>query len=182
MELRDKVAAERRRLREVRQALSAAVAQGSQGASAWVSFYLAIGDYFAAAMHRLHVQDVRMGDLLRQRADLSTPKATVAMQELQDRLDGNQRLLDRFMLCHAGLKTQGAATLPAFESAARDYTNFITTNMGHHDGTTSLARDAFTTEDWEYMALTSDSDAEREGVLYGEVFSKLPDNLVLPEA
>jgi hypothetical protein len=182
MELREKVAAERRRLREVRQALSAAVAQGAQGAASWVDFYIAIGNYFAAAMHRLHVQDVRMGDLLREKADLTTPEAIQAMQELKDRLDGNQTHLEHFMACHAALQTEGAAALPAFESAARAYTDYIVANMGHHDGTTSLARAAFSVADWDYMAVTSDADAEREERLYKKVFAKLPRELNLPES
>ena len=70
MELRERIAGERRRLRKVREALSAAVAQTSRGDEAYIPFYIGIADYFEAAMERLHTQDVRMGDLLREKADM----------------------------------------------------------------------------------------------------------------
>ncbi len=181
MELKDQIAGERRRLREVRQALTVAVAQGSQGAASWLPFYQAVGDYFAAAMHRLHVQDVRMGDLLREKADLTTPAAQQAMQELKDRLDGNQMHLERFLAGHTRLATDGLGAMPEFEAAAAAYTDYIVANMGHHDGTTSLARDAFTPEDWQHMALVSDADAQREKNLYEAVFAAVPDDLELPQ-
>jgi hypothetical protein len=179
MELRDKVASERRRLRQVRQALSAAVAQGAQGSATWVPFYIAIGDYFSAAMERLHTQDIRMGDLLRKKADLSSQSAEQAMRELDDRLTGNQKHLTAFLAGRDGLVAEGEAALSRFESAARAYTDFITSNMGHHAGTTDIARDAFGSADWAFMALISESDVEREILLYDNVFAAIPSDLSL---
>ncbi|MDG2155470.1 MAG: hypothetical protein P8M26_05965 [Gammaproteobacteria bacterium] len=177
MELRDKVASERRRLRQVRQLLSAAVAQGAQGSATWVPFYIAVGEYFSAAMERLHTQDIRMGDLLRERADLSSESAQQAMRELDDRLTGNQKHLSQFLAGSDALVVEGEAALDRFESAAGAYTDFITSNMGHHAGTVDIARDSFGSADWAFMALISEADAEREIVLYDNVFAAIPADL-----
>ncbi|MBT8422290.1 MAG: hypothetical protein KJP03_04145, partial [Gammaproteobacteria bacterium] len=77
--LYERVAAERRRLRQVRMALTAATDHGAEGAADWVPFYVAIGDYFEAAMDRLHEQDIRMGDMLREKADMDKPENIKAL-------------------------------------------------------------------------------------------------------
>ena len=64
--------------------MTEAVAQGAKGNDAYVPFYIAIGDYFEAAMERLHTQDIRMGDMLRDKADLDDPDNLQAMAELED--------------------------------------------------------------------------------------------------
>jgi hypothetical protein len=178
-ELRERIAAERARLKQVRQSLSAAVAQGAEGSENWVPYYIAVGNYFEAAMERLHEQDIRMGKLLREKADLSGPAAQQAMLELKQRLEGNQLHLERFLAAKRGLESSGASALNEFESAARAYTDYIVANMGHHSGTTDLARDAFSPADWEHMALVSDADRSRELELFEAVFKYLPDNLKL---
>ncbi len=178
-ELKEKIAAERARLKQVRQSLSAAVAQGAEGSENWVPYYIAVGNYFEAAMERLHEQDIRMGALLREKADLSGPAAQQAMLELKERLDGNQLHLERFLTAKRGLESGGSSELDEFESAAVAYTDFIVANMGHHSGTTDLARDAFSPSDWEHMALVSDADRARELQLFEDVFERLPDNLNL---
>ena len=70
-DLNERIAAERKRLKEVRQTLTAAVNKQANGDASYVPFYIAIGDYFEATMERLHRQDIRMGDMLRDKADLS---------------------------------------------------------------------------------------------------------------
>ena len=97
MELRERIAGERRRLRKVREALSAAVTQTSRGDEAYIPFYLAIAAYFEAAMERLHTQDVRMGDLLREKADMDNPENQQVLGELDRRLKGNQVHLKKFL-------------------------------------------------------------------------------------
>lgn len=178
--LRDNIAGERKRLREIRQILSAAVAQGAGGDSSWVPFYIAIGNYFELAMHRLHVQDIRMGDMLRDKADLDSPNVIQGMSELDQRLEGNQKHLELFQAGWRALESKGDKALEQFEQAATDYTNFITSNMGHHGLTTDLARELFSPDDWVYMANISEEDAAREQENYAQVLAAMPENLELP--
>jgi hypothetical protein len=181
-ELYERVAGERRRLREVRQALTAATGQGAKGDSTYVSFYIAIGDYFEAIMRRLHDQDIRLGELLDKRADLSTPENQQAMAELDDRLTGNQRHLKKMLAARDVLRSEGAAALDQFELAGGDYAAFIVANMGHHPGTADLAQAVFSADDWVYMADVNEADQELEQQLHTAVFTAWPHNsLEMPE-
>lgn len=179
--LHERVAAERRRLREVRTALTAATAQGAQGAADWVPFYIAIGDYFEASMERLHEQDIRMGDMLRAKADMENADNIRALEELDFRLSGNQEHLGRMLAARDALKTEGVAALDSFEEAGGAYAAFIVANMGHHPGTANLAGALFSAEDWEHMTLASDEARQREQELHAAVFAAAPPALELPK-
>jgi hypothetical protein len=180
-ELYKRIAAERRRLREVRQALSAATAPDTYSNADYVPFYIAIADYFEAAMERLHAQDIRMGDMLNDKADLTTPENKQAMAELDERLAGNQLHLKKMLAAADALRSEGEGALQQFASAGGAYAAFIVANMGHHGGTSDLAQALFSADDWAYMADVSEADQLREQQLYKKVFTALPDNLVLPE-
>jgi len=179
MELRERIAGERRRLRKVREALSAAVTQTSRGDEAYIPFYLAIAAYFEAAMERLHTQDVRMGDLLREKADMDNSENKQVLGELDQRLKGNQEYLKKFLAGGKALQSQGKQALGEYEAEAKAYTDYIISNMGHHDGSTDLARATFSEENWSYMADISEKDMAYEEELFERVFSKIPDNLEL---
>jgi len=179
-DLQKRIAEERSRLKAVRQLLSAALELGGERNAAWVAFYIAVGEYMQAAMHRLHLQDLRMTALLEAKADLSTPDAQQAMTELAERLEGNQQHLQRYLAAKQGLIDEGVSGLDEYESAALAYTQYIVTNMGHHPGTVNLAQAAFLPEDWENMAFVSNADAQREQKLYKEVRSRLPGGLQIP--
>jgi hypothetical protein len=178
--LRERVANERRRLKSVREALSAALAQGSQGDAAYVPFYIAAAEYIEAAMHRLHIQDVRMGEMIR--AKLGSPDAAAAkgLGELDERLAGNQRHLMALKEARAALAQQGTGALPRFEQVSRDYTNYITASMGHHGATTELAQKLFSLDDWSYMAGITEEETRREEELHQRVFAAVPKSLKLP--
>ena len=178
--LYERVAAERRRLREVRTALSAATAQGAQGAADWVPFYIAIGDYFEASMARLHEQDIRMGHMLRDKADMEDSDNITALQELDDRLSGNQEHLQKMLAARDALQSDGAAALDQFEAAGGAYAAFIVANMGHHPGTANLAGELFSADDWEHMTLASEEAREREAQLHADVFAAVPAALEMP--
>jgi hypothetical protein len=181
MSLGERVANERRRLRSVRQALSAALERGSRGEAAYVPFYLAVADYMEASMHRLHVQDVRMGDLIRERIGGPLNESQrKALGELAERLDGNQAHLQKFLDARDGLASRGSAAIPAFEEAGRNYTGYIVASMGHHGGTTDLARALLTTADWAFMAGITDEETRREQQLFDRVFAVVPPDLALP--
>ncbi|MGI9309879.1 MAG: hypothetical protein ACR2P6_11490 [Gammaproteobacteria bacterium] len=179
VELREKIAAERGRLKQVRQALSVAVQQGAQGAESYVPFYLAVAEYIDAAMDRLHIQDIRMGDMLREKADLSAPDAQQAMAELDQRLAGNQDHLQRFLAAKKELAANGVDAIDDFEAVSRAYTDYITSNMGHHSGSTDLAREHFSEDDWTYMAKISTEEEQREVRLFEQVFNSVPEGLEL---
>ena len=180
-DLYERVANERRRLREVRQSLSAAVAQSSGGDAGWIPYYIAVGDYFETAMARLHRQDIRMGDMLRAKADMQDPEMQRAMQELDERLSGNQIHLQQMLAARDALRANGADALDEFEQAAGAYAEFIVNNMGHHAGTANPARELFSAEDWAYMAEVSEADQQREEQLHEQVFAALPSGVELPE-
>ena len=180
-ELYERVAAERRRLREVRQALTQATTQGCGGNADWAPFYIAIGDYFEAAMRRLHDQDIRMGDLLREKIDLSQPDVQKAMAELDERLAGNQRHLKAMLAARNALHGDPQGALAEFEAAGKAYADYIVANMGHHPGSTNLAQEHFSQEDWAHMADVSEADQAREEQLHAAVFAAVPDDLELPQ-
>jgi hypothetical protein len=177
--LRERVANERRRLKSVREALSAAVAQGAHDDAAYVPFYVAIADYMEAAMHRLHIQDVRMGEMIRAKLGRLDAGAEKALAELDERLSGNQRHLNAFLAARDALKAQGGAVLGRFEQVSRDYTGFITANMGHHGATTELAQKLFSLDDWAYMAGITEEETRHEEELHARVFAAAPKGLKL---
>jgi len=178
--LSERVANERRRLKSVRQALSAAVAQGAGNDAAYVPFYVAIADYMDAAMHRLHIQDVRMGEMIRSKLGTLDERARKALAELDERLNGNQQHLNSLLQGRDRLRTEGVAALSQFEKVSADYTGYIVANMGHHGATTELAQSLFSVDDWAYMAGVSDEESRREQALYEKVFAALPKSLKLP--
>jgi hypothetical protein len=178
-DLYERIAGERRRLREVRQMMTASVEQGADGSADYVPFYIAIGNYFETAMHRLHEQDIRMDALLREKADLTIPKNQVAMEELDFRLTGNQEHLEKLLAARESLKAQGHAALEEFESAGKAYSDFIVANMGHHPGTNDMAQAVFTPEDWDHMAYISDNDLATQQALYEQVVAAKPASLQL---
>ena len=171
---------ERRRLKSVRQALSAALEQGARGDASYVPFYVAVADYMEAAMHRLHIQDVRMGEMIQAKLSAVDPGATKALGALDERLNGNQRHLSNLLNAREQLKTKGASAVTQFEQVSRDYTNYIMTNMGHHGATTELAQRLFSTDEWAYMAGITEEETQREQKLHDRVFSAVPKGLKLP--
>lgn len=178
--LRERIANERRRLKSVRQALSAALEQGARGDLAYAPFYLAVADYIEAAMHRLHIQDVRMGEMIRSKLGKRDDNAKQALQELDERLTGNLNHLRAFLQARDELRRENTSSaLARFEQASQDYTNFITANMGHHGATTELAQKLFNLDDWAFMAGITEEETRREQLLYEKVFASVPKSLKL---
>ncbi len=172
--LREKVAGERRRLKSVRETLTTAVARKSGGDPAFVPFYEAVGDYIETSMGRLHAQDVKMGDMIRQKLGTLDAGAEKALAELDERLAGNQEHLRAFVAARKALRDGGAAALARFEDVSAAYTRYIVANMGHHGATTDLAGRLFTTADWDFMAGVTDEETRLEQQQYARVFAALP--------
>lgn len=173
--LRDKIAGERRRLKSVRETLTAAVARKSGGDSAFAPFYVAIGDYIETSMGRLHAQDVKMGNMIREKLGKLDAQAEQALRELDERLAGNQEHLQALLAARNSLAARAdPAALERFETAGAAYANYIVTNMGHHGATTDLAARLFSPADWEHMAGVTDEETRTEQRQYARVFDALP--------
>lgn len=172
--LRERVAGERRRLKSVRETLTAAVARQSGGDPAFIPFYVAVADYIETSMGRLHAQDVKMGDMIRAKLGTIDPVSAQGLAELDERLAGNQRHLTDFVAAREAMKHDGAPAVPRFEAVSAAYTHYIVTSMGHHGATTDLAARLFTPADWDYMAGITDGETRREQELYDRVFAALP--------
>lgn len=178
-ELREKVANERRRLKQVRQALSAAIDDGAREDPEFVPYYIAIANYMETSMGRLHIQDVRMGEMLRERVPAEKQGA---LSELDRRLDGNQQHLKTFLSSRDALKSDGVSAIRKFEKASQAYTDYIKSQMGHHGGSTDLAGEYLTQDDWNFMAHTSDEAMAKEQVLFDKVFAIQPESVKGKEA
>ena len=132
-------------------------------------------------MHRLHIQDVRMGGMIRSR--LGTPLdagAEQALSDLDTRLGDNQRHLQELIAARDALRAEGAAALDRFEKVSRAYTAYITANMGHHGAITELAQKLFSMDDWAYMAGVTEAETQRGQQLYDRVFATLPAGVTAP--
>jgi hypothetical protein len=173
----ERIGNERRRLRTVRQNMIAAIEQKSRGDEAYVPFYIAVADYIDATMRRVHAQDVKMDDMIREKVETMDAGVEKALAELQERLDGAKKHLKPFLAARDTLKQQGREALEDFEKTGKEYSDFIVANMGHHPPTADLGAKLFSTEDWEYMAGITDEDVERETALFDRVEETLPDNV-----
>jgi hypothetical protein len=172
--LSEQIAGERRRLKSVRQLLTTAVARKSGGDPSFVPFYIALGDYIEAAMGRLHAQDVKMGDMIRRKLVTLDDKSRQALDELHERLTGNQAHLAVFSAAKNALQGEGADALARFEQASAAYTAYIVANMGHHGLTTELAAKLFSEADWAWMAGITAEETALEQQLYARVHALLP--------
>jgi hypothetical protein len=175
--LQERIGNERRRLRAVRQNMIAAIERGSGGEEAYVPFYIAAADYIDATMQRVHAQDVRMADMIREKVESVDAGVEKALVELDDRLQGAKEHLKPFLVARDTLKHEGHVALERFEQAGKTYSDFIVANMGHHGATSDLSVKLFSTADWEYMAAITDEEIEREAGLFESVESSIPDSL-----
>ena len=175
--LQERIGNERRRLRTVRQNMIAAIEQGSKGDEAYIPFYVAVADYIDATMQRLHVQDVKMGEMIREKVESVDAGVEKALAELEERLKGASEHLEPFLAARDALKKEGRVALERFEKAGKKYSDFVVANMGHHGATTDLSTKLFSTTDWEYMAGITDEEIERDANLFDAVQGNIPDSL-----
>ena len=175
--LQERIGNERRRLRAIRQKMMAAVEQKSGGDEAYVPFYVASADYIDATMARLHVQDVKMGEMIREKANAVEDDIETAMGQLEARLQGAKDHLKPFLAARDELREKGAEALENFEKIAKEYSDFIVANMGHHDASSDLSAKLFTTADWEYMAGITDEEVAKEENLFERAAASTPDSL-----
>ena len=175
--LMERIGNERKRLRSVRQNMLAAIEQKSAGDEAYVPFYIAAADYIDATMQRVHVQDVKMDDLIRKRVKTMDASVVQALAELTERLDGAKEHLKPFLGARDALQEKGTDALDQFEKEGKIYSDFIVSNMGHHPPTADLGAKLFSGDDWEYMAGITDEDEAREAALFDRVQQATPNSL-----
>jgi len=173
--LRERIANERRRLREVRLKMVAAIEAKAGGDEAYVPFYVAVADYIDATMQRLHDQDIKMRDMIVDKIETVDESVEKALGELDERLDGAKAHLQPFLEARDALKETGVEALEKFEQIGKEYSDFVVANMGHHGGTTDLAAKLFKPADWEYMAGVSDEQARQDEELFQRVVDAAPD-------
>ncbi len=175
--LQERIASERKRLRNVRENMLAAIEQTSGGDESYVPFYIAAADYIDATMRRVHEQDVKMDRMIREKADVIDENIEKALGELHERLEGAKKHLQPFLEARDALKKRGREALEQFEKQGKIYSDFVVKNMGHHPPTANLGAKLFSPEDWEYMAGATDAEIAREKELF-ETFSKtVPETL-----
>jgi hypothetical protein len=179
--LMERIAQERKRLRSVRQNMLAAIEQQAGGDDAYVAFYVAAAEYIDATMQRVHLQDVKMDAMIREKIEFLDESAEQALGELHERLEGAKEHLRPFLAARDALREQGAAALEAFEREGKVYSDFVVANMGHHPPTADLGVKLFSPEDWEYMAGATDEEMERDQALFEQFTSAIPENLAAPQ-
>lgn len=175
--LQERIANERRRLRAIRMNMMAAIEQKASGDESFVPFYIASADYIDATMARLHEQDVKMGDMIREKADPDKDNIEEAIAQLDARLKGAKEHLEPFLAARDALRDKGVEALENFEKAAKEYSDFIVANMGHHDATSDLSAKLFSLADWEYMAGITDEEVAKEENLFERAAECTPDSL-----
>jgi hypothetical protein len=178
--LMERIGNERRRLRNVRQRMAAAISAQANGSHEFVPFYVAAADYIDTTMQRLHEQDVKMGKMIVDKADEVDDQIKQALKELDDRLEGAKAHLTPFLAARDALRECGVEALEDFEAAAKKYSDFIVANMGHHGATNDLSAKLFKPADWEYMAGISAEQSTQEESLFGRVVDTMPEGVDEP--
>ena len=179
--LMERIGNERRRLRNVRQRMAAAIEAGANGNEEFVPFYVAAADYIDQTMQRLHDQDVKMGKMIVEKVERVDDNVKQALKELDARLEGAKQHLEPFLAARDALRERGSAALEDFEKAARTYSDFIVANMGHHGVTNDLSVKLFSRDDWEYMAGISDEQSARDERLFNAVVETMPEGVDEPK-
>ena len=141
--------AERMRLVQVRQGLSAAVTQGAKGNLAFIPFYLAVTEYFQHAMDRLDRQDHTLLSMLTEKTQAKNIDPGTAISEVYERLKNNAQLLTKMI---SASKKLNEMSINQFEAIASQYCQYIVAHMGHHAPSANLALDLFSEDDWIAMA------------------------------
>ena len=172
--LREQIGKERDRLVLVRKSLTASLDQTTPHGPEYVPFYVAVAKYIEASMGRLHAQDMRMGELLPERAAGMDAEVKGLLRDVEERLEGSRKNLQALAGARQVLEAKGASALKNFEAVARTYTEYIRSRMGHQKAPSDLAMKLFTEADWTYMAGATPQDIALEQQLYDRVLAAIP--------
>lgn len=178
--LREQIGKERDRLVLVRKTLSASLEEKAEHDPEYVPFYVAVAKYIEASMGRLHAQDRRMGELIPERTTEIDAEVKALLRDVDERLAGSQKHLQALVEARQVLEAKGVSAIRSFETAARNYVDYIRTRMGHQKGPSDLAMRLFTEADWTYMAGATPQDIAVEQQLYDQVLATTPASLKGP--
>ena len=144
-------------------------------------FYIAIGDYMETSIGRLLDQDIKMGEMIREKVETIDENVTKALAGLDENLSALRQRLDGLLTARDNLRNDGGAALNEFENAGRSLTDYIVANLGHQEGgSNDLAAKLFGPEDWEYMAGVTDEAMAIEIGQFDLVNETTPSDLELP--
>ena len=135
---------------------------------------MAIADYIETAMGRLHAQDVKMGNMIREKLGKLDAPSEQALQELDERLAGNQQHLRAFSAAGRGLPRRWT---PPPWSISRPCCRVQQLHRYEHGPSRrhhGSRRPPVYQDDWDYMAGVTDEETRVEQQLYARVFAALP--------
>lgn len=159
---RTEIARERRRQIQVRKSLEAGLAM-SPRPQGMRPFYLAVGDYLAESMDRLHDQDQLIHDLLRERIEPAETEARNALATLETRQGRSRELMRDFTGAVSQLRSAGDTGLDAFEQAARAFVATFTSMLLPRKNPFFRHTDRlFGNEDWQRIAGVTEDSLKRE--------------------
>lgn len=170
---------ERRRQIQVRKALEDALARTYRsGHSGLAGFYLACGDYLVWSMDRLHDQDQRIHDLLRERLPSSEREARQALADLGIRQQQSRELVRVFRNAVERLRCQGRRGVRVFETAARRFTKTFRELLAPRRNPFEKHTDQlFKPRDWVAIAWASDDSRRTELILFTAVQIYAPEGI-----
>ena len=170
MNSRAEIGRERRRQIQVRKAFEAGLAKSADDATDLAEFYLACGDYIVWSMARLHHQDQRIHDLLKERLDPRLTEVHAQLAGLNERQDKSRAFTEEFQQAVAGLRTSGASGHAKFEKAARAFVDLFTSLMAPRKNPFQEHTDVlFTESDWNDIAGVTAGSLAEEQSLYAQV-------------
>ena len=172
---RAEIARERRRQMQVRKAFEAGLAAPAwQGGNA-AAFYLACAAYLLWSMDRLHSQDQIIHDLLDERIPGTDFEAHGRLDVLNGRQQRSRVLVATFGHAAEALRASGRAGVPAFETAAREFTETFKALLQPRKNPFSRHTDElFGDADWMRIAGVTTGSLAEEAKLFGAVQEAAP--------
>lgn len=175
MNPRAEIGRERRRMIQVRKAFEISLVQRDDDARDLTDFYLACGDYIVWTMARLHDQDQRIHDLLKECLDPGLTAVHEQLADLNERQEKSRAFTDKFHQAVEALRTSGAAGRSDFETAAQAFVDLFTTLMAPRKNPFQEHTDElFGDSDWIDIAGVTDESLGEELDLYGRVEASAP--------
>lgn len=175
MNPRAEIGRERRRMIQVRKAFETCLAQRDDDAHDPTDFYLACGDYIVWTMARLHDQDQRIHDLLKERLDPGLTDVHEQLAGLNDRQAKSRAFTAEFQQAVTALRNVGPSGRSEFETAAQAFVDLFTTLMAPRKNPFQEHTDVlFTDSDWIDIAGVSNESLAEEQELYELVEATAP--------
>ena len=175
MNSRAEIGRERRRQIQVRKAFEAGLAKSADDATDLADFYLACGDYIVWSMARLHDQDQRIHDLLKERLDPGLTEVHEQLAGLNERQGKSRAFTEEFQQAVKVLRDSGASGQAEFEEAARAFVDLFISLMAPRKNPFQEHTDVlFTDSDWIDIAGVSAESLAEEQKLYELVEARAP--------